>query len=98
LARIAATVRNVHRTPVRCGLRRGSAADGHGIPASLSARLIRAALWPASRWANIHRTTGAVTGSGSSLSARRPPAWVRSFAETHELSPLSRREALKHLS
>jgi hypothetical protein len=25
-------------------------------------------------------------------------AWVRSFAETHELSPLSRREALKHLS
>jgi len=29
--------------------------------------------------------------------ARTDPAWVRSFAETHELSPLSRREALKHL-
>jgi 3-methyladenine DNA glycosylase AlkD len=30
--------------------------------------------------------------------ARTDPAWVRSFAETRELSPLSRREALKHLS
>ena len=30
--------------------------------------------------------------------ARTDPAWVRSFAATHELSPLSRREALKHLS
>jgi 3-methyladenine DNA glycosylase AlkD len=30
--------------------------------------------------------------------ARTDPAWVRSFAETHVLSPLSRREALKHLS
>jgi 3-methyladenine DNA glycosylase AlkD len=30
--------------------------------------------------------------------ARTNPAWVRSFAETRELSPLSRREALKHLS
>lgn len=30
--------------------------------------------------------------------AQADPAWVRSFAETHELSPLSRREALKHLS
>jgi len=30
--------------------------------------------------------------------ARTNPAWVRSFTETHELSPLSRREALKHLS
>ncbi len=29
--------------------------------------------------------------------ARTDPAWVRSFAETRELSPLSRREALKHL-
>jgi 3-methyladenine DNA glycosylase AlkD len=29
--------------------------------------------------------------------ARWNPDWVRSFAETHELSPLSRREALKHL-
>jgi 3-methyladenine DNA glycosylase AlkD len=29
--------------------------------------------------------------------ARTNPAWVRSFAETHQLSPLSRREALKHL-
>jgi hypothetical protein len=36
--------------------------------------VIRAALCPASRWANIHRTTGAVTGSGSSLCARRPQA------------------------
>jgi 3-methyladenine DNA glycosylase AlkD len=30
--------------------------------------------------------------------ARTDPAWVRSFAETRELSPLSRREALKHMS
>jgi 3-methyladenine DNA glycosylase AlkD len=30
--------------------------------------------------------------------ARTDPAWVRSFAGTHQLSPLSRREALKHLS
>jgi 3-methyladenine DNA glycosylase AlkD len=30
--------------------------------------------------------------------ARTDPAWVRSFAATHELSPLSRREALKHLA
>lgn len=30
--------------------------------------------------------------------ARTDPAWVRSFAETHELSPLARCEALKHLS
>ncbi len=30
--------------------------------------------------------------------ARTDPAWVRSFADTRELSPLSRREALKHLS
>jgi len=29
--------------------------------------------------------------------ARTDPAWVRSFAETHELSPISRTEALKHL-
>ena len=30
--------------------------------------------------------------------ARTDPAWVQSFADTHELSPLSRREALRHLS
>ena len=29
--------------------------------------------------------------------ARVDPSWVRSFADEHELSPLSRREALKHL-
>jgi 3-methyladenine DNA glycosylase AlkD len=29
--------------------------------------------------------------------ARVDPAWVRVYADTHELSPLSRREALKHL-
>ena len=29
--------------------------------------------------------------------ARTDPAWVRSFAGTHDLSALSRREALKHL-
>ena len=28
--------------------------------------------------------------------ARHHPAWVRSFVETHRLSALSRREALKH--
>jgi 3-methyladenine DNA glycosylase AlkD len=29
--------------------------------------------------------------------ARTDPAWVRSFVAAHELSPLSRREALKHV-
>jgi 3-methyladenine DNA glycosylase AlkD len=29
--------------------------------------------------------------------ARHDPEWVRAFVETHSLSPLSRREALKHL-
>jgi len=29
--------------------------------------------------------------------ARTDPAWVQTFADEHELSPLSRREALKHL-
>jgi 3-methyladenine DNA glycosylase AlkD len=29
--------------------------------------------------------------------ARSDPDWVRGFVDTHELSPLSRREALKHL-
>ena len=62
------------RVPARCGLRPGSAADGHGTPASFNARVIRAAVCPASRCANIHDTTGAVAGSGSSLCARRPHA------------------------
>lgn len=30
--------------------------------------------------------------------ARHHPDWVRAFVATHELSPLSRREALRHLS
>jgi 3-methyladenine DNA glycosylase AlkD len=30
--------------------------------------------------------------------ARTDPDWVRRFVESHELSPLSRREAMKHLS
>jgi 3-methyladenine DNA glycosylase AlkD len=29
--------------------------------------------------------------------ARTDPDWVRRFVAAHELSPLSRREALKHL-
>jgi 3-methyladenine DNA glycosylase AlkD len=29
--------------------------------------------------------------------ARHHPGWVRAFVDTHDLSPLSRREALKHL-
>jgi hypothetical protein len=49
LARIAATVRSVHPLPVRCGFRLGSAADGHGTPASFNARVIRAALCPVKR-------------------------------------------------
>ena len=44
--------------PCAAGSGPGSAADGHGIPASFNARVIRAALCPASRWANIHVTTG----------------------------------------
>jgi hypothetical protein len=74
LARIVVTVPSVHPAAVRCGFRLGSAADGHGTPASFSARAIRATECPASRCANIHRTTCAVAGSGSSLCARRPHA------------------------
>jgi hypothetical protein len=44
-----------------------------------SARVIRAALRPASRWPNIQATTGAVAGSGSSLCARLPHAACASF-------------------
>jgi hypothetical protein len=69
-----------HPTPLRCGFRPGSAADGHGIRASFSARAILAVLYPASRWLNIHTTTGAVTGSGSSLCARRPHAACALFS------------------
>jgi 3-methyladenine DNA glycosylase AlkD len=29
--------------------------------------------------------------------AKTDPTWVRSFVDTHDLSPLSRREATKHL-
>ncbi|MDR2380232.1 MAG: DNA alkylation repair protein [Bifidobacteriaceae bacterium] len=29
--------------------------------------------------------------------ARADPAWVRAFVDSHQLSPLSRREAVKHL-
>ena len=63
LARIAATVRSVHPAPFRCGFRAGSAADGHGTPASFKARVIRAALCRASRWPafqpTIRRNIGA---------------------------------------
>jgi hypothetical protein len=38
--------------------------------------VIRAALCPASRWLNIHRTTGAVTGSGSRRCAPPHAAWT----------------------
>jgi hypothetical protein len=44
------------------------------MPASFSARVMRARLCPARRWANIHVTTGAVCGSGSSRYARLPHA------------------------
>jgi hypothetical protein len=74
LLRIVVTVPSVHPVPGRCGLRPGSAADGHGIPASFSARAIRATECPTRRWAKIHRTTCAVSGSGSSQWARRPQA------------------------
>ncbi|HEY5016062.1 MAG TPA: hypothetical protein VII59_04710, partial [Streptosporangiaceae bacterium] len=72
LDKIVDTVRSVHAAPLRCGLRPGSTADGHGMPASFSARAIRATLCPASRWAKIHRTICAVSGSGSSRCARLP--------------------------
>ena len=70
--RIDATVRTDQPEPTRCELRAGSAADGHGILASFKARAIRATEWPASRWANIHRTTFSVSGSGLRRCARRP--------------------------
>jgi hypothetical protein len=72
--RIVVTVPSVHPVPGRWGFRFGSDADGHGIPASFSARAIRAVECPASRWAKTHRTTCAVSGSGSSLWARLPQA------------------------
>jgi hypothetical protein len=72
--KIVVTVPSVHPAAVRCGFLAGSAADGHGTPASFKARAIHATECPASRWANIHRTTCAVAGSGSSRCARRPHA------------------------
>jgi hypothetical protein len=68
------TAPSVQPAAARCGFLAGSAADGHGIPASFSARAIRATEWPARRWAKIHRTAGAVRGSGSRRCARRPHA------------------------
>jgi len=74
LPRMVVTVPRVQPDPVRCGFLSGSAADGHGTPASFSARAIRARLCPASCCANIHATTCAVPGSGSRRCARRPQA------------------------
>ena len=71
-SRIVVTVPTVQLGPVRWVFRPGSAADGHGTPASFKARAIRAIEWQARRWAKIHRTTGAVRGSGSRRCARRP--------------------------
>jgi hypothetical protein len=71
-AKMAATVRSVHAAPVRCGLRPGSAADGHGTAASFRARVIRATLCTASRCANIRWTTCAVAGF-EAVRAYRPP-------------------------
>jgi hypothetical protein len=59
--RIEFTVPTVHAATARCGLRSGSAADGHGTSVSLRARAIRATLCPARRSAKIHRTTWAVS-------------------------------------
>src|ERR1700733_9747947 len=73
-ARIAATVRSVHPPPDRCRFLAGSAADGPGTPASLLAPVLLAAHCRASRWANIHVTTGAMSGSGSRRCARLPHA------------------------
>ncbi len=42
LDKIVVTVPSVHPAPARCGFRPGPAADGHGMPASFSARAIRA--------------------------------------------------------
>ena len=75
--RMVVTVPSVHPVPGRCVFRPGSEADGHGTSASFSARAIRATEWPARRWAKTHRTTCAVSGSGFSLCARRPPGGVR---------------------
>jgi hypothetical protein len=54
LRRIIATVRNVHPSPVRCGLRSGSMPDGHGTAWSLSSRAMLAMLRPVRRCAKIH--------------------------------------------
>jgi hypothetical protein len=71
-ARITAAVRNVHIPPRRCRFRSGSTSDGHGAPRSFSSRAIPATLHPARRCSNIHRTCGAVTGSGSSRPQLNP--------------------------
>jgi len=65
------------------------------MPASFKARVIRAALCPASRWANIQRTTGTVARSGSSRCAIMLPAGFAAsrFHGLLELAvPGSRRE------
>ena len=72
LAKIVATVRSVHAVPDPCGFRSGSTADGHGMPASFMARVIRAVLCPASRCAKIHVTMCSVAGSCQSSVDTRP--------------------------
>ena len=46
LDKIVVTVPSVHPVAVRCGFLAGSAADGHGNPASFNARAIRATEMP----------------------------------------------------
>ena len=76
-SRMVVTVPSVHPAPVRCVLRPGSAADGHGTPASFSARAIRATECPARRWAKIHRTMGAVARVGFQPVRAPSPRGVR---------------------
>ncbi len=45
------TVFSTQRRPSRCGFRVVSAPDGQGLPVSLRARVMRAMLCPAGRWA-----------------------------------------------
>src|SRR4051794_39091395 len=59
---MARTVVSAQVVRVRWVFRFGSAADGQGISASFSARVIRVTLCPANRWTKIHITIGAVSG------------------------------------
>jgi len=88
-ARIAATVRNVHTAPSRCGFRARSYAAGDRTRRSFNTRAIPAVLIPSNWRANIHRTFGAVTGSILCSAVAHGDSWIIDFFDLEVLGPAS---------